>query len=143
MPKQAKPAMIHVSASCNDNFFSTGSHYLGADTTAFMQALQSGFMRDFPSLRWVIPHGGGAVHQITEAFDEDTVVSTGDDIIASAYGEIVSDNPAFSDAVEALVPEGSAEERASAIEFLLEGMHLTKRLNKDAVAGRSSFRIRY
>ncbi len=55
------PAMIHVSASCNDHFFSTGSHYLGADTTAFMQALSSGFMSDFPNLRWIIPHGGGAV----------------------------------------------------------------------------------
>jgi 4-oxalmesaconate hydratase len=55
------PGMIHVSASCNDHFFTTGSHYLGADTTAFMQALSSGFMRDFPGLRFVIPHGGGAV----------------------------------------------------------------------------------
>ena len=55
------PGMIHVSASCNDHFFTTGSHYLGADTTAFMQALSSGFMVDFPGLRWVIPHGGGAV----------------------------------------------------------------------------------
>lgn len=55
------PAMIHVSAACNDNFFTTGSHYLGADTTAFMQALSSGFMADFANLRWIIPHGGGAV----------------------------------------------------------------------------------
>jgi 4-oxalmesaconate hydratase len=55
------PAMIHVSATCNDNLHTTGSHYLGADTTAFMQALTSGFMADFPGLRWIIPHGGGAV----------------------------------------------------------------------------------
>jgi 4-oxalmesaconate hydratase len=55
------PGMIHVSASCNEHFFTTGSHYLGADTTAFMQALSSGFMADFPNLRWIIPHGGGAV----------------------------------------------------------------------------------
>jgi 4-oxalmesaconate hydratase len=55
------PAMIHVSASCNENLHTTGSHYLGADTTAFMQALTSGFMNGFPGLRWVIPHGGGAV----------------------------------------------------------------------------------
>jgi len=55
------PAMIHVSASCNEHFFSTGSHYLGADTTAWMQALTSGFMSEFPNLRFVIPHGGGAV----------------------------------------------------------------------------------
>ena len=55
------PAMIHVSASCNEHFFTTGSHYLGADTTAFMQALSSGFMSEFPGMRWIIPHGGGAV----------------------------------------------------------------------------------
>jgi 4-oxalmesaconate hydratase len=55
------PGMIHVSASCNEHFLTTGSHYLGADTTAFVQALTSGFMNDFPNLRFVIPHGGGAV----------------------------------------------------------------------------------
>ncbi len=55
------PGMIHVSASCNEHFFTTGSHYLGADTTAFVQALSSGFMANFPGLRWVIPHGGGAI----------------------------------------------------------------------------------
>lgn len=55
------PGMVHVSAACNDNFHTTGSHYLGADTTAFMQALTSGFMNDFPGLRLIIPHGGGAV----------------------------------------------------------------------------------
>jgi 4-oxalmesaconate hydratase len=55
------PAMIHVSATCNPHFHSTGSHYLGSDTTAFMQAMTSGLFRDFPEMRWVIPHGGGAV----------------------------------------------------------------------------------
>jgi 4-oxalmesaconate hydratase len=55
------PGMIHVSAADNENFFTTGSHYLGADTTAFMQVLSSGFLDDFPGLRFIIPHGGGAV----------------------------------------------------------------------------------
>jgi 4-oxalmesaconate hydratase len=55
------PAMIHVSATCNENFHTTGSHYLGADTTAFMQALTSDLFVRFPELRFVIPHGGGAV----------------------------------------------------------------------------------
>ena len=55
------PAMIHVSATCNPHFHTTGSHYLGADTTAFMQAMTSGIFRDFPEMRWIIPHGGGAV----------------------------------------------------------------------------------
>src|SRR5215469_7545144 len=55
------PAMIHVSASCNPNFHATGAHYMNADTTAFMQLLQGDLFADFPGLRFVIPHGGGAV----------------------------------------------------------------------------------
>lgn len=54
------PAMIHVSTSCNPNFHTTGAHYLNADTTAFMQFLTSDLFKDFPTLRFVIPHGGGA-----------------------------------------------------------------------------------
>ncbi|WP_159588239.1 amidohydrolase family protein [Chelativorans xinjiangense] len=55
------PAMIHVSGSCNPNFHHTGAHYLNGDTTAFMQFLLSDLFRDFPTLKFVIPHGGGAV----------------------------------------------------------------------------------
>ncbi len=55
------PAMIHVSTSCNACFHTTGAHYLNADTTAFMQCLTSDLFKDFPTLRLVIPHGGGAV----------------------------------------------------------------------------------
>ncbi|MEJ8847605.1 amidohydrolase family protein [Variovorax rhizosphaerae] len=55
------PAMVHVSCSCNPNFHHTGAHYLNGDTTAFMQFLLSDIFKDFPELRFVIPHGGGAV----------------------------------------------------------------------------------
>ncbi|MEV4954807.1 amidohydrolase family protein [Paenarthrobacter nitroguajacolicus] len=55
------PAMVHVSTSCNPAFHTTGAHYLNADTTAFMQLLQGDLFRDFPELKLVIPHGGGAV----------------------------------------------------------------------------------
>ena len=55
------PAMIHVSTSCNACFHTTGAHYLNADTTAFMQCLTSDLFKDFPTLKFVIPHGGGAV----------------------------------------------------------------------------------
>jgi 4-oxalmesaconate hydratase len=54
------PAMIHVSTSCNACFHTTGAHYINADTTAFMQLVQGDLFRDFPTLRLVIPHGGGA-----------------------------------------------------------------------------------
>jgi 4-oxalmesaconate hydratase len=53
--------MIHVSTSCNPCFHTTGSHYLNADTTAFMQCLTADLFKEFPKLRFVIPHGGGAV----------------------------------------------------------------------------------
>ena len=55
------PAMIHVSTCCNPCFHTTGAHYLNADTTAFMQCLTSDLFKDFPTLRFIIPHGGGAV----------------------------------------------------------------------------------
>jgi 4-oxalmesaconate hydratase len=55
------PAMIHVSSSCNPNFHSTGAYYINADTTAFMQFIEGDLFRDFPTLRFIIPHGGGAV----------------------------------------------------------------------------------
>jgi 4-oxalmesaconate hydratase len=55
------PAMVHVSSSRNPNFHFTGAHYINADTTAFMQLIQGDLFGDFPDLRLVIPHGGGAV----------------------------------------------------------------------------------
>ncbi len=55
------PAMIHVTGSCNPNFHHTGAHYINADTTAFMQLIQGNLFKDFPTLKFVIPHGGGAV----------------------------------------------------------------------------------
>jgi 4-oxalmesaconate hydratase len=55
------PAMIHVSASCNPNAHTLGAHYLNADTSVFMQLVEADLFDRFPSLRFVIPHGGGAV----------------------------------------------------------------------------------
>jgi 4-oxalmesaconate hydratase len=55
------PAMIHTSMSCNPNFHGTGAHYINGDTSAFMQLLTADLFKDFPTLKFVIPHGGGAV----------------------------------------------------------------------------------
>jgi 4-oxalmesaconate hydratase len=55
------PGMLHVSGSCNPNFHGTGAHYINGDTTFFMQNVLADLFKDFPTLRWVIPHGGGAV----------------------------------------------------------------------------------
>ena len=53
--------MIHVTSCCNPNFHHTGAHYINADTAAFMQLIQGNLFKDFPALKFVIPHGGGAV----------------------------------------------------------------------------------
>ena len=55
------PAMVHVTGTCNPAFHTTGSHYINGDTTAFMQFLTSDLFKDFPTLKFIIPHGGGAV----------------------------------------------------------------------------------
>jgi 4-oxalmesaconate hydratase len=55
------PAMIHVSTSCNPAVHTLGAHYLNADATVFMQLVSGRLFERFPALRFVIPHGGGAV----------------------------------------------------------------------------------
>ena len=55
------PAMIHVSGSCNPAMHATGAYYIAADTIAFMQLIEGNLFKDFPTLRLIIPHGGGAV----------------------------------------------------------------------------------
>jgi 4-oxalmesaconate hydratase len=55
------PAMVHVSASCTPAAHTLGAHYLNADTSVFMQLLEGDLFGRFPTLRLVIPHGGGAV----------------------------------------------------------------------------------
>lgn len=55
------PAMIHVSGSCNPAMHATGAYYIAADTIAFMQLIEGNLFKDFPTLRFIIPHGGGAV----------------------------------------------------------------------------------
>ena len=55
------PAMVHTSMSCNLAVHGTCAHYLNGDTTAFMQLCLADLFETFPGLRFIIPHGGGAV----------------------------------------------------------------------------------
>ncbi len=77
------------------------------------------------------------------AFTSDTVVHAGDDLPATAYAATLGQIPALSAPVLALT--GGSEDPgvvASAVEFLLEGLHLTKRLNKEAAGARATYRGR-
>ncbi|MET9381615.1 amidohydrolase family protein [Streptomyces sp. NPDC002928] len=55
------PAMIHVAMSRNPALQGTCAHYLNGDTAAFMQLCTSDLFTDFPTLKFILPHGGGAV----------------------------------------------------------------------------------
>jgi magnesium chelatase subunit I len=76
------------------------------------------------------------------AFDEGLTVNTGEDVPASEYAALM---PKLSGLREALADLGVGETPAgvaSAVEFVLEGLHLSKRLNKDAVGGKAVYRGR-
>src|SRR4051812_3464267 len=76
------------------------------------------------------------------AFQEGSVVHAGDDIPSSAYVDILSKLPALRPAVVELAGSETPAAIASAVEFVLEGLHLSKRLNKDAVGTKATYRGR-
>jgi magnesium chelatase subunit I len=81
--------------------------------------------------------------EVVGAFEEDRIVHAGEDVASSSYVELVSEVPALREPVSALTGDDeSAAAVASAVEFLLEGLHLSKRLNKDAVGSRATYRGR-
>jgi len=77
---------------------------------------------------------------LVHAFDEGTVVHTGPDLPASAYAGVLGDLPALHATLAELQVGETPAAVASAVEFVLEGLHLSKRLNKDAVGTRATYR---
>ena len=81
--------------------------------------------------------------QIVAAFADEVVVHTGDDLPDADYAATLAAMPALAHAVERVVgPDAGPGERASALEFVLEGLYLTKRLAKDAAGPRALYRSR-
>jgi magnesium chelatase subunit I len=82
---------------------------------------------------------------IVAAFSEQVVVHAGDDLPSAAYLAALADIPELEPPTRALAGPDAAESpalMASALEFLLEGLHLTKRLNKDSSGARALYRGR-
>jgi len=86
------------------------------------------------------------VGRILDAFDGETTVNAGSDIPDAEYVAVLEKVPGIRDAVLALGFEESelsdAPLVASAVEFILEGLHLSKRLNKDAARTGAIYRGR-
>ncbi len=83
-----------------------------------------------------------AVREIVGSFDDGTLVHAGEDITSTEYVALLNKMPALRTAVRSLTSSESPAEIASAVEFVLEGLHLSKRLNKDAAGSRSTYRSR-
>jgi magnesium chelatase subunit I len=79
---------------------------------------------------------------VVQAFEDGTVVHTGDDVGSAAYVDTLAHMPGLKAPVMALAGSETPAAVASAMEFVLEGLHLSKRLNKDAVGGRATYRGR-
>ncbi|HMG43736.1 MAG TPA: sigma 54-interacting transcriptional regulator [Acidimicrobiales bacterium] len=85
----------------------------------------------------------GSLRDVVVAFEEGATVQTGDDVAAADLARLVEEVPSLREPVAALAGgDESPAALASAVELVLEGLHLSKRLNKDALASGATYRSR-
>jgi magnesium chelatase subunit I len=77
---------------------------------------------------------------IVQSFEEGTVVETGADRPSSEYVTVLGEIEAFDEPIKRLGADNTHGVIAAAMEFVLEGLHLKRRLNKDRVEGRFRYR---
>jgi magnesium chelatase subunit I len=77
---------------------------------------------------------------VVARFEEGTMLEVGEGIPARTYTRAIGELPELAGALKKLGLPDRPEVRASVIEFLLEGLHLNKRLNKDEVEGHAVYR---
>jgi magnesium chelatase subunit I len=83
------------------------------------------------------------LRDVIDAFEEGRIVDAGDDISSADLASLAEEMPGLKAQVVGLTDgDESAAAMAAAVEFLLEGLHLGKRLNKEHVGARSSYRAR-
>ncbi|MCU1362680.1 MAG: Mg-chelatase subunit ChlI [Acidimicrobiaceae bacterium] len=84
-----------------------------------------------------------AASEIVEAFNSEAIVHTGDDLPDADYLAVLDAMPSLDAPVERIAGPGASDgEKAAAVEFVLEGLYLTKRLAKDASGARALYRSR-
>ncbi|MST31492.1 magnesium chelatase [Acidimicrobiaceae bacterium USS-CC1] len=76
------------------------------------------------------------------AFDGGIVAHAGDDLSSAQLVEVLGQVPSLRPAVVGLAGSESPAALGAAVEFVLEGLHLSKRLNKDAAGARATYRAR-
>ena len=86
---------------------------------------------------------GDKTKELITAFESGTVVSTGEDVSSSELFGFAQQVPELQQlALSLLDGNESPASVASAVEFVLEGLHLAKRLNKDSAGARATYRSR-
>jgi magnesium chelatase subunit I len=83
------------------------------------------------------------LREVIDAFEDGRTVEAGEDIVSADLAALAHEMPALKAQVVGLTGgDESTAAVAAAVEFLLEGLHLGKRLNKDHVGARASYRAR-
>jgi len=77
---------------------------------------------------------------VVDAFRSGRNVETGEAKPATEYQRLLNDIDGLAEVVGEITRDERPQVQASAIEFVLEGLHLNKRLNKDRVSGRALYR---
>jgi magnesium chelatase subunit I len=78
------------------------------------------------------------IEDVATAFNSGLSVEVGEGVASRDYADILAKVPGLAEAIRSLTSESEAS-RAAAIEFVLEGLHLHKLLNKYSVDGRASY----
>ncbi len=77
---------------------------------------------------------------VIQRFKAGVSAEVGDMVPSAEYSKLAKDVSGLNEAAAQVESGGSPGELACAVEFLLEGLHLNKRLNKDRVGGRVQYR---
>ena len=89
----------------------------------------------------------GLLGPIVEAFDSGETVDVGPGVASEQFVHLVKDIPSLQPAIDALLEDDDIDHAnpavvASAVELILEGLHLGKRLNKNDHGDMSQYRGR-
>ena len=78
---------------------------------------------------------------ITNTFKAGLAADVGETLPLDHYTRLVAEVDGLREAVAQVAPDATGPAtQAAAVEFILEGLHLNKRLNKDAVSGQARYR---
>ena len=77
---------------------------------------------------------------LVDAFGAETTVDVGEGMHSGFYQDVISQLPGLGEAVSRLTSSSNPALRASAVEFILEGLYVNNRLSKDTMQGQFVYR---